>query len=778
MTGRSQSGVGFGLGIRGRLTMWFVLGAVGAVVLGSVVVYVSGLTTIQGTLGQTYCQIASRIVRQFDNRFLQETGFVRTLATDVLTTEVALEEVVLCRARPSHWINAHVDRKADEWRRMPTDADRRAHLHPQLSHRLSVLAGLRPGLVEGLSVFDAQGLAIAASHAIPERTAKDANWFKAAVDQERHFTFLDLDPGTAILTVAVPVWGGVDIVGYVVAEFNFAEFANELKNIRFGETGEVIVVDRAGVPLEGGRRPFLQHALARTGTNAAAASEEAGSDFPPYWVAVPDVEGWSFWRRLACVAPVPMINRLRSHFGLSPWAVVVTQSPEESYAALRGSLGSFTIAGFIGVLVVGAGGAFIAWHIAAPLKDLQRGVRRFARGERDRSVQVSTKDEIGELADEFNRMAERVTASENELRAFAEAVKDAADAIIMTDRQGVIYYANPAFETVTGYSYEEVKGRTPSILRSSKTKRKVHADMWRAVGEGQPWRGELWNKRKSGEIYPVDLTISPIHDENGNVVSLLGIHRDITLARAYQESLEKEVQARTREIAETEGLAVMGRLASMIAHDLRNALSTVKMSLQILFRRHGEKGDAAYEHCQMGLEQVGFMEEILRDMLSYARPERLRSDWHDIAELIENAIVALAHPIEVHGVAIVREDESGLPKTYCDRIKIVEVLRNLVDNSVQAMADGGTLTITTDLVLEASVPMVRVTLRDTGPGIPEDVLPDVLEPFFTTRSRGTGLGLAIVKRIIGQHGGQISVRSDFGVGTEVAFTLPTAPATE
>jgi signal transduction histidine kinase len=277
-------------------------------------------------------------------------------------------------------------------------------------------------------------------------------------------------------------------------------------------------------------------------------------------------------------------------------------------------------------------------------------------------------------------------------------------------------------------------------------------------------------------LYPVDLTISPIHDEQGEIVSLLGIHRDITLAREYQEELEREVEARSREISDTQSLAAMGQMASMVAHDLRNALSTVKMNLQIMFRRHSDSADVENEHCRMGLDQVRYMEEILRDMLSFARPEALRADWWDLPPIIEEALVAFSHLVAEQHVDVAREDGRGLPKVYCDRTKVVGVLRNLVENALHAMPEGGNLSIGASLTLGASEPMVQVSVRDSGEGIAPDVLSQVFEPFFTTHTKGTGLGLAIVKRIIGQHGGEVTLSSEPGAGTTVAFTLPTVPA--
>lgn len=765
----------FLVGIRGRLTFWFVLSAVGAVVVGSIVFYASGAVSIQSTLGHTYCQIASRVVGQIDQHFRSENDFVQNIATDVLTTEVLLEGSQIHRNRPQAWITARHSRLIREWANANSNSKRMALLHTQLSHRLSVMARLNDDSRKRLAVYNIHGILLGASDAPATRHAAGDVWFRAVAGKKKHFTYLDVDRAKNTLTLVIPVWGGVDIVGYVVAQYDHTLLTTETDNVRFGDSGEAFLVDYTGVPLHGDTQSLLIQALAMKPPAGQFLAGQKDRAARPYWIALPQDGDWPLWRRLACVAPAPLINTTRAGFGLAPWSVVVTQSPGESYAALRQSLWSFSLVGIVGILIAGLGGAFIAWHIAAPLGELQDGVRRFARGERDRLVVVSSTDEIGELADEFNRMAERVAASEKELQAFAQAVEDATDAIIMTDPKGEVYYANPACETITGYSREEIRGKMPAFLRTADADYDVFQDALHAAAQGRPWRGEIWNQRKNGETYPVDLSISPIYDDKGEVVSLLGIHRDITLARAYQDELEREVDARTREIAETQGLAVMGRMASMIAHDLRNALSTIKMNLQILGRRHNEALDVNREHCEMGLEQVDYMEEILRDMLSFARPARLRLGWYDVTHILEEALVAMSNLLEGQNVKVVRAGTRGLPKVFCDRVKIIEVLRNLVENALQAMPEGGELTVTTLIMIETSEPMVQIKVRDSGEGIAPDVLPQVFEPFFTTRAKGTGLGLGIVRRIIEQHGGTVAADSQSGEGAVFTFTMPTTP---
>jgi PAS domain S-box-containing protein len=760
------------LGIRGRLAIWFGLGAVGILLITAVVVYVTGLVSIQGTLGQTYCQIASRVTDQFENHFTLKTSLIRNIAKDVLTAETVMERNHLYRNHSDEWIDLRLNRLDREWGNSTNSKQRKEYFHPQLSQRLSILAGLEGALVRNFSVYDQHGVLIASTVTTGEMVVRDKAWYEKARAMEEHFTYLDIDTVGNILKVVIPVWGGVNIAGFVYGELDFRIFTRDVMSLRFGQTGEAIVVDYAGVPLQGEARPFLIAALSKKRPSHIVPDAESAPGPDPYWISLP-TSGGGLWDRLACVAPIASINALRDVFSLPQWSVVVTQSPDESYAGLKNSLGSFAIAGFIGVIVVGFAGGLLAWTMTQPLRDLREGVRQFARGDRDHPVTISSSDEIGELAEEFNRMARRVSQSENKLAAFAQAVEGATDAIIMTDPKSIIYYTNSSFERVTGYSAREAIGQRPSLLRSPRTLPETHRQMWQTISGGRPWRGEVWNKKKNGEIFPADLTISPILDEKGTIVSFLGIQRDITLARTYQEQLEKEVEERTREITETRSLAVLGRMASMIAHDLRNALSTIKMNLQILNRKHTSPGDPEQEHTQIGLDQVRYMEEFLSDMLSYARPEKLQSDWHQLDSIVEDALAAVSLIIDDHAVEVVCDLGKDLSRIYCDQFKIMAVLRNLIENAIHAMPDGGVLKISARLQVQSPDPWIIVKVSDTGSGIAEDAIDNVMEPFFTTRTKGTGLGLAIVKGIIELHGGEVTLVSQAGIGTQVSFTLPT-----
>ncbi|GAB6051800.1 hypothetical protein JCM17960_06200 [Magnetospira thiophila] len=234
-----------------------------------------------------------------------------------------------------------------------------------------------------------------------------------------------------------------------------------------------------------------------------------------------------------------------------------------------------------------------------------------------------------------------------------------------------------------------------------------------------------------------------------------------------------------RESARSKELAALGRMSAMVAHDLRNALSSVKINLQILSQESRED-DAQQQKYDISLNQVHYMENILQDLLSFARAEPPRADWCEMSEIVQTATVTLLPMAAEKGGQFVTRNLETLPRVRCDRTKMIQLFQNLIDNAMNAQPEGGEVQILGQLVPGAEGPEVRIDVTDHGIGIADDVRAQLFEPFFTTRTKGTGLGLAIVKRIVEDHGGQVEVTSRVGQGTTMTVVLPVAgpPVTE
>ncbi len=372
-------------------------------------------------------------------------------------------------------------------------------------------------------------------------------------------------------------------------------------------------------------------------------------------------------------------------------------------------------------------------------------------------------------------IAARHTAQER-LRKLSRAVEQSPTMVLITDTAGTIEYVNPKFTQVTGYTLDEARGRNPRMLKSNQTPRETYDKLWATIRAGAEWRGELCNRRKNGETYWEHIAISPIRDERGAVTHFLAEAEDITERRRLQE----EVAASNRRHAETQALAAMGQAASMIAHDLRNPLSTIKMSLGILGKQTGRPPtDSEHEINRIALDQVRYMEEVLSDLLTYSRPDALQPTWLSLGKLLDAAVLLAQREIEERKARVETRCEPGLPTLHGDANKLRQAFSNLIMNAVQATE--GVAGRTPEVVVSARLRLgpqpaeICVEVLDNGCGIPPALRERVFEPFYTSRAKGTGLGLSIAKRIVDQHRGRLELRAAPHGGTCATVTLPVGP---
>ena len=371
--------------------------------------------------------------------------------------------------------------------------------------------------------------------------------------------------------------------------------------------------------------------------------------------------------------------------------------------------------------------------------------------------------------------------TENELRKASQAIEQSPSTVMITDTSGKIVYTNPQFTQLTGYSKEEIIGKNPKILQSGDTSSEEYQQLWSALKSGKEWQGVFHNKKKNGELYWESARISAIKDTSGQITNFLAVKEDVT----EKKRLAAEVELRNKEIAKNELLAGVGKMASMIAHDLRNPLSSIKMGMQILQSQLLQNkdtnsiGEDGKELIDIGLEQVQYMESILTDLLSFSRPDQLNAEWLDIQQLLDTSLISIQKQVDDNNVIINTDYQTGLPTILADKTKLRQVFTNLFINAIQASADKQqaqtVISLSVFLKITDLGPKLEIQIADNGTGIDKETLEKLFEPFFTTRARGTGLGLAIVKRIIEQHKGQIHINSELHHGTIVTIILPIAP---
>jgi signal transduction histidine kinase len=222
-----------------------------------------------------------------------------------------------------------------------------------------------------------------------------------------------------------------------------------------------------------------------------------------------------------------------------------------------------------------------------------------------------------------------------------------------------------------------------------------------------------------------------------------------------------------REIQRSEQLAAVGELAASIAHEVRNPLAGMKGALEVLRTELSVK-PSNLEIVDELLAQIARLENLVRDLLTFARPSAIAVQGFDLHDMLDRLLKMYKDEAEAARITIHRVYGPGTGRISADPQQMEQVFFNLIHNSIQAMEEGGTLTVATQATRAATV----IRFRDTGKGVPKDDLGRIFQPFFTTKHRGSGLGLPIVKKIIEAHGGLIEVDSTQGEGTAATISLP------
>ena len=329
-------------------------------------------------------------------------------------------------------------------------------------------------------------------------------------------------------------------------------------------------------------------------------------------------------------------------------------------------------------------------------------------------------------------------------------------------------------------SPEEAAGMTDYDFSPPEMAKQFMADDQTVMRSGKPIIGkEEVMMSKIGKTW-YSATKVPIRNKSGEVIGLVGISRDITKIkqteeelRRYSTQLEEIVKERTKKLQEVQRLAAIGETAAMVGHDLRNPLQTVAaipyMVEQIIKTMPAStKRDAGknslFELMEMLRDQTVYMNKIVSDLQDYARPVNLDLNETNLHVMMNETLYVLHIPENVEVSNEIKPDFSAALDSYLMK----RVMTNLVLNAVQAMPEGGKLTIKAS----SGKDEVSISVQDTGVGIAEENMPKLFQPLFTTKAKGQGLGLAVCKRIIEAHGGRLTVTSKVGYGSTFTVHLP------
>jgi len=339
-------------------------------------------------------------------------------------------------------------------------------------------------------------------------------------------------------------------------------------------------------------------------------------------------------------------------------------------------------------------------------------------------------------------------------------VESAVDAIVVIDGRGRIESFNPAAERMFGYTASEVLGQNVSTLMPAPhaAQHDGYLDRYRATGIARiiGIGRDIDGRRKDGSTFPAHLSVGELSIEGE--AKFTGIIRDLTDRVNLEQRLREEA-----------GLARVGELAAVLAHEVKNPLAAVSGAMQILAQKLTAKEDR--EIVDEALSRLDALSAMMTDLLLFARPPKPRLAAVDVTGLVESLVSFLRMDAAWHTATCRVEGRAPIVLADAELLKVA--LQNLLLNALQAMDGRGQLTV----AMHHAGGMVHIDVTDSGAGIASDVQPRLFTPFFTTKARGTGLGLATVRRIAGAHRGEISVIATGPSGTTMRLSLPASGQT-
>ncbi|MDX8406904.1 MAG: ATP-binding protein [Mariprofundaceae bacterium] len=422
----------------------------------------------------------------------------------------------------------------------------------------------------------------------------------------------------------------------------------------------------------------------------------------------------------------------------------------------------------------------IASHMALTRR-MQRiigAAERFAEGQGDARAGLTSHDELGRISRAFDRMAARVQDDAKQLLLLHQCIEHMHEALMITDAKGVIEYANPAFERITGYAVAEVLGGSPGILKSGKHPPEFYQDFWKRISSGKAWSGKMTDKRKDGSLYTARVSVTPVLDEQGMISHYIGMQEDVSGQHKLEERLHQ-----------AQKMESLGTLVGGIAHDFNNMLAGILGNIHIAKRY---AGDNPKLHTTLErVDKLGYRAaDMIKQLLAFARADPVEFKPFDLSEFLREAsrLAKVSVPESIAFDVRVPEDE---PLTILgDTTQIQQIIMNLVNNARDALATGNGGRI--ELSLERFEPdeafigeyqsaasaYACLKVTDNGEGIPADKLDNIFEPFFTTKpvGEGTGLGLAMIYGAMQRHDGIIRVDSEPGEGTTFSLYFPLSQA--
>jgi len=332
--------------------------------------------------------------------------------------------------------------------------------------------------------------------------------------------------------------------------------------------------------------------------------------------------------------------------------------------------------------------------------------------------------------------------------------------VLIVDLAGTIKRANEAAENILGLSAEVVVGQTISNLTEQQLWKRAAELLHNIRNSGSPVSSEV---KDTGSGKTWELTVYLINEFGSVGERAILIAQDITKRTELEASLRQ-----------SEMMSLLGSLVAGVAHEVRNPLFGISSILDAFETRFSDRTEYL-RYTNVLRDEIGRLTVLMEELLEYGKPFRGELYLVSLEEMIARSIRACLPAAEVAKVSLVSEVPEPLPKIRIDRRRLSKVFVNLIENAIQHSPSGGTVRVAGTRVSDGKQEWVQCEIRDVGPGIAEEDLSKIFEPFFSKRRGGTGLGLAIAQRIMQEHGGKLIASNNPECGACMIASFPLPP---
>jgi PAS domain S-box-containing protein len=394
--------------------------------------------------------------------------------------------------------------------------------------------------------------------------------------------------------------------------------------------------------------------------------------------------------------------------------------------------------------------------------------------EKSKRVALSLMQDAHFQKERVQKVLGELEVSNQELKKLNLAIEQSEATIVITDKNGKIEYVNPAFTKISGYTFKEAIGHPPGILKSGRHSKEFYKDMWDTILAGKTWKGDIINKKKSGEEYWESTSISPMFDKDGEITNFVGVKGDISKRKLLEEELIKsKVEADKANSAKSDFLANM-------SHEIRTPMNSILGFSEILSKYI--KDTIQIEYLSSIQSSGKTLLELINNILDLSKIESGKFDFSyepsNIKGLIQEIIGMFRVKCNEMNLQLNVNISKELPDVlYMDELRVKQILINLINNSIKFTEKGSIeIEVITQNITDNFLDLI-LKVKDTGIGIPKKYHKKIFQAFNqidmldNKKYEGSGLGLTITQQLVKQMNGKITLESKKGQGSIFTITL-------